>query len=311
MMKKLAVLGLVWGIVGVISAQTLVLSARFETLTPSVRIGEPFVIELVVRVPTDAQVTFLEREYTLWQEPLELLDTQAVRVEPIDGGVKHSLPLEVVVWSYGELFTPAMNVEVRTTPQTDPILLTAAPMLLTVESVLDEVPELKIARGVFDLRYLPLIWLILGGLLISALLTLFIWRGAVMVRARMASAGALQQRLQRTIAERTLQTLRRLPQDAPDEAQLYAMLGDQLRHYLAERYHLSAEYTTQELTEQLKASQILPEQRARQLFYMLAIADLAKYAPAEDFKNIIKQDPLEMAVQWVKAVELIAVEKQL
>ena len=260
-----------------------------DTLTPA--IGQPLTLTLTVTTPPGAEVIFPTIEGD-WGD-FTVLTTSPPTIQAQANRVIHTQTLTAVAWGLGELSTPLTQLQVLTNGSQQTI--TVDPLFITVPVILDDQPQLRTARRTLSQFHIPTWTIILAS---AGLLSLFTFGGVAAVRFHsQRTRTTLTEKVQRTIGQRTLQSLKRLEQDAPDWITQYTAMGDTLRFYLTERYHLPPDLTTTELLDTLPAHTATDDLR-----YLLHHADLAKFAP----QHIIRpQDKpiIPLALDWLKRTE--------
>lgn len=277
------------------------LQASFTGDVVTSRIGEPFIVTLVVETPPDYTVTFpeIDERWSGMDFTPQVVDE--VTVEEADDLWTHTLTVELVPWFSGEGITPPTVVTVQGLAEgAEPARLRVAPFFFEVVSVLDDDPTLRPARSVVDFFYVPVLALSLGAMVV-------IVGGAYLVYWGRGQLGRFKggrvQLSQRDAEDMLLHQLQRIEMDSSDVISQYAAVGDSLRDYVYQRFEVRAdEMTTDELMRHLKASGELPEERLRELRYLLQQADYAKFAPMHVFAEP-RQPLVELVRRWVGAMK--------
>lgn len=275
--------------------------ATLETQNLSPLIGEPFRLSVRVEAPIGYTVQFDDVPVVGedWED-FSVLAIGEPTQENFDNRQIHVLPIDAVVWRWGEVVTPNVSVLVVSSDATDSQRIVANPVYLTVPTTLDEEPQLRVRRIVIMWRALPR-WA--WALFVVSLFGL----GLLMLRGiyRQWQVGQLQteleDKLREGIGERTLQTLKRLPVDAPHQEAQIAAMGDSLRLYVIERFAGHEDMTNYELAIYLAKTKKIPAKRLQELRYLLSQSELAKFAPQQSAS--LNPAMIELAIRWVEQVE--------
>lgn len=271
--------------------------AYFDASTQSPATGEPFTLTLNIAAPPDYTLTLPDFEAT-WGEGFTVLrvgELETVSTQQAERTL-YTVEMEVVAWGLGQYSTPLTRIGANN--GVVDALVTVEPFFLSIPVVVDDARELRISRAVMRLFHLP-VWAVVLAATLGAGGLFGVVR---VVRQRAQHTGnRLTAKVQRTIGGRTVQALHRLSQNAPDWIARYVALGDILRVYIAERFGVPPDLTTNEALDLLRDREApLPDLDT--LAYLLEQADLAKFAPGAVL-NPSEKPIVELGVSWVRATE--------
>jgi hypothetical protein len=283
------------------------IAARWSSDAPSVLVGEPVSLVLIVEAPIETIVSFPELSED-W-EPFEVQSVGEVSKTVNGDTATYRQMLTLIGWRTGEYPTPETYISYQLTP-TDAIQrILADPTVISVPSVLDSHDnELRPLKPPISLPYLPP-WLLLVvvGVLLSIVRTARRWRSRRTTWQR-GSAVSPSMDLnyspkQRALAEITTIRTRKL-----SPRLVYTAVADCLRIYVFHQFSVNApDMTTMELMSTLETKEILSKAQQRDLARMLEYADLVKFADAQPGERAVNQ-LLDSAEKWVDATDTVKEE---
>lgn len=273
--------------------------ARFDSSLEDPLIGQPFDLFLVVSVPPEHDVILptFDADWT-WQ--FTIFDIGDSSVEQEDGTQIYTFPMRVATWNVDTVTTPETLVTVIDPAGAENTIL-VEPARLFVQSTLDADMELRLSRAVAYMGY-PLVIVVSVTLVVLS----GVGVGAYVLYQRYANRDLRRLTANlapKTIAQRAVNDLNRIRSESPDIITQYEAMGDRLRVYIHDLFGFSTEeQTTAELITYLRSSDLLSNNRQKELRFLLEQADLAKFAPAEIYTPQ-ELSMLQLAIQWVQNVE--------
>ncbi len=270
-----------WG-VGSVYAQTTPVELSLISESKIITVGDPFIITLSATYPSDYHVIFPQVE-SEWGELEVRGQVSTPTANNGDGTLTSSIEIEAVLFSTGEIPTPALSVAIRR-PDGTIINRPAPPIDLTVSSVLpDNDAELKDIKPQAELPIpLDLLWVARdgNGLVILtaasgvglAVLAIYLWRRRLIPAAAVPGSPA-------EIALSNLDRIASMDPVSPEDfKECYKLVSDCLRTYLRDQFGVRApELTTGQTLQSLELSDISGS-AIGSLSGILGECDLVKFA---------------------------------
>ena len=236
----------------------------------TVRIGDPFLVQIGIRAPLGATITFPPAPDST--SAVQGLDPVRVETRPDSGGTVQWGYYRVAAWNIGDQAISLGDVVVTVGGRSRRISL--AGHKVYVASVLPEDTTLRVpkpARPLYEFSA-PLWWLWLALAALAILLLLLWWWWRNRKRNRPAVVVDPYARAEREFAR--IEALRLI--DAGERGRYVALMIEVLRDYLAARYPSAPlSLTSTEVLGALKEQRAVPNDR---LMRVLNEADLIKFA---------------------------------
>ncbi|HKW48352.1 MAG TPA: DUF4381 family protein [Gemmatimonadaceae bacterium] len=236
----------------------------------TVRIGDPFLVQIGVRAPLGATITFPQAPDSTGS--VQGLDPVRVEMRPDSGGVVQWGYYRVAAWDIGDQSITLGDVVVTLGGRTRRIAITGHKVF--VESVLPADSALRVpkpARALYEFG--TPVWWLWAALAALALLLLLLWWW--LRRRKRERPVVVVDPFAR--AEREFARIERLGLvDAGERGRYVALVVEVLRDYLAARYATaSLSLTSTELLTTMRGERAVPNER---LVRALNEADLIKFA---------------------------------
>lgn len=280
------------GSVLILSAQTIGTRAYFEVTSPTPRLGEPFILRLIVESDTVITEVIPPTDYPAPEdEVLQMLETLAVTKV---SDTTHMLSWRVVLWRTGDYLTPEMTIDVQLASGLQ--RLSVQSVALNVPSLLSEQVEITPYPDLagIDLPYTPW-WVYLIAISVPSFTIFgFIYR----FRRWRLSPRSINSKNLAIARLQDLQHQNLSPLEAYPLA--IAILRDYLQTFLETPI---LEFTSSELSQYLLQENLLDESLRRELRLLLEQADIVKFArfePADDPKS---HRFIQSVLHWVRQVK--------
>jgi hypothetical protein len=258
-------------------------------------IGEPIRLTLTVSVPVGAEVTL--PTFRLDWPPFMVTSAGDVRkIRDNAARTTYQQELIVILWKPGDYETPETFVDYRLLNSTETVRLTVEPAFFAVPSVLDSNDfTLRPLKPPESLPYVSPLFIAAGFMaLIVAIVSVGRWASRRLIPQKVEKPGDM--------TSRTLRELQRIGTMALPPCRAYPLVGDTLRKYVEEQFHIPAEeMTTDELLSVMQSQSRFNEQQRRDLRRILERVDLVKFAKVQPETDSTKR-LLQAVTQWVEAV---------
>lgn len=236
----------------------------------TVHVGDPFVVEVGIRAPVGATITFPDAPDS--SATVQALDPVRVEARPDSAGVVQWAYYRVAAWDIGTQPIVLADAVVRVGSAERRVSL--AGHTVFVQSVLPADTTLRVpkpARSLYEFGAYPWwIWLLAAA--VALLLLLVWWWMRRRRRARPAVVVDPYERAEKEFAR--IEALKLV--DAGERGRYVALVVEVMRDYLAARYEAARlSFTTTELLTAIRGERAVPQER---LARVLNEADLIKFA---------------------------------
>lgn len=236
----------------------------------TVRIGDPFVVQIGIRAPTGATITFPPPPDST--SAVQGLDPVRVETRPDSGGLVQWGYYRVAAWNIGEQSIPLGDVVVTFGGRTRRVAITGRKVFVATVLPADSAQRVpKPARPIYEFSTTP--WWLWLALAVAALLVILLWWWwRSRKRRRLAVPVDPFEQAEREFAR--VEALGLV--EAGERGRYVALMVEVLRDYLAARYATAPlSLTSTELLGALRGERTVPNDL---LMRVLNEADLVKFA---------------------------------
>ena len=236
----------------------------------TVRVGDPFVVQIGIRAPAGATIAFPPPPDST--SAVQGLDPVRLETRPDSGGVVQWGFYRVAAWNVGDLTIPLGDVVVTVGGRSRRISMVGHKIFVASVLPADSAQRVpKPPRPIYQFSATPW-WLWLALALAALLLVLLWWWWRSRKRARLAIVPDPFERAEREFAR--IEALGLI--EAGERGRYVALMVEVLRDYLAARYpQAPLSLTSTELLAALRDTRAVPNER---LMRVLNEADLIKFA---------------------------------
>lgn len=236
----------------------------------TVRVGDPFVVQIGIRAPAGATIAFPPPPDST--SAVQGLDPVRLETRPDSGGVVQWGYYRVAAWNVGDLTIPLGDVVVTVGGRSRRISMAGHKIFVASVLPADSAQRVpKPPRPLYEFSATPW-WLWLALALAALLLVLLWWWWRSRKRARLAIVPDPFERAEREFAR--IEALGLI--EAGERGRYVALMVEVLRDYLAARYpQAPLSLTSTELLAALRDARAVPNER---LMRVLNEADLIKFA---------------------------------
>jgi len=236
----------------------------------TVRIGDPFVVQIGIRAPTGATITFPPPPDST--STVQGLDPVRVETRPDSGGLVQWGYYRVAAWDVGEQSIPLGDVVVTFGGRTRRVAITGRKVFVASVLPADSAQRVpKPPRPIYEFATTPW-WLSLAIAIAALLLVLLWWWWRRRKRKQLAIPVDPFEQAEREFAR--IEALGLI--EAGERGRYVALVVEAVRDYLAARYTTAPlSLTSTELLAALRGERAVPNDR---LMRVLNEADLIKFA---------------------------------
>ncbi len=281
--------------------------ARFTIDFGTPYIGEPVRLILSVETPQEIVITqWPDLQNTDWELFTVQAEGEMTSRTGEDGITVYQQEFTLRLWYPGEYSTPDVAVRYQRVGQEVEEEMPVAPAFFSVPSVLDEQDlSLRPLKPQAWLPYISPLLVLTSAIVIAAALGL----SYRLYRSRQAAAHAIaisdNEVRSYSPAQAALVELKRIQQQNPAPAVMYAAIADCLRTYIQRQFNIPAQdFTTQELAEALLHEKPVPDDLRLEAKRVLEQADLVKFAPYEPTEQSAKRY-LNTVGRWIQTADKV------